>query len=152
MTRVNTVNCHYNASNLSRYYIRHCDNSGRIWIRSQNHNRHPISHPHGRAMGCLLWGFGRKLTALKQHCVVLYPSIALTWLRCWQSVWWVQRSHPACLTPWPGSVPDARLLPNPAPNNDPAQWCRCYLRRGVSQLWRWKGAFVQHQPMNVHNS
>ena len=51
-------------SNLSRYYIRHCDNSGRKWVRFENHNRHPIPRPHGRAMGCLLWGFRRKLTAL----------------------------------------------------------------------------------------
>ena len=51
-------------SNLSRYYIRHCDNSSRKWIRYLNHSRHPIPRPHGRAMGCLLWGFGKKLTAL----------------------------------------------------------------------------------------
>ena len=51
-------------SYLSRYYIRH---SGRKWIRYYNRNRHHIPHPHGRAMGCLLWGSGRKLTALKRH-------------------------------------------------------------------------------------
>ena len=28
------------------------------------HKKHPISHPDGRAMGCLLWEFGRKLTIL----------------------------------------------------------------------------------------
>ena len=46
-------------SNLSRYHI-HSDNIGRKLIRYQNHNRHRIYRPHGRAMGCLLWGFGGK--------------------------------------------------------------------------------------------
>ena len=36
-------------SNFSRCYKRHCDNSGRKWIRYQNHNRHPIAGPHGWA-------------------------------------------------------------------------------------------------------
>ena len=31
---------------------------------NQTHNRHPIAGPHGRAMGCLLWEFWRKLTPL----------------------------------------------------------------------------------------
>ena len=51
-------------SNLSRYYTRQGNNGGRNWIRYQNHNRHSIPRPHGRAMGCLLWGFWRKSTAL----------------------------------------------------------------------------------------
>ena len=34
-------------------------------------NKQPISHSHGWAMGCLLWGFGRKLTVLLRHCSVL---------------------------------------------------------------------------------
>ena len=42
-------------SNLSRYYIRHCDNGGRKWIRFWNHKSHPIPRPNGRAMGHLLW-------------------------------------------------------------------------------------------------
>ena len=29
--------------------------------RVETHKKHPIARPHGRAMGCLLWGFGRKL-------------------------------------------------------------------------------------------
>ena len=52
-------------SRFSRQYILHCDNSGRKWMSYWNHNRNPISLPPGRAMGYLLWGFGRKkLTAL----------------------------------------------------------------------------------------
>ena len=57
---------------LSRYYIRHCDNSGRKWNTFWNHNKHPISRPHGRAMGCLLWGFWRKLPASLWHRAVLF--------------------------------------------------------------------------------
>ena len=33
-------------------------------IRHWTFKRHPIPRPHGRAMGCLLWGFARKFTAL----------------------------------------------------------------------------------------
>ena len=48
-------------SNWSRSYIRHCNNSGRKWIRYQNHKSHLISRLHGWAMGCLLWGFVKKI-------------------------------------------------------------------------------------------
>ena len=51
-------------SNLLWYCHWHCNDWGRTEIKLQTHNRHPIPHPHGRAMGCLLWGFERKLTAL----------------------------------------------------------------------------------------
>ena len=36
-------------SNLSRYYIRHCNNIGRKWIIFKDHDRHPIPRPNGRA-------------------------------------------------------------------------------------------------------
>ena len=36
------------------------------------YERHPISSPHGRAMGCLLWGFWLHLTSLYRHHIV-YP-------------------------------------------------------------------------------
>ena len=52
-------------SNLSRYYIRHCDNSGRKWIRYLNHSRHPM-----------LWGvycedLGKKIDRVitASHCM-----------------------------------------------------------------------------------
>ena len=35
--------------------------------------RHPIPHPNGWAMGCLLWIFVRKLTILWWHCTVFFP-------------------------------------------------------------------------------
>ena len=49
--------------NIVRYCINNYGNSDRISIRCWFHKRHPIPHPNGRAMGCLLWIFVRKLTA-----------------------------------------------------------------------------------------
>ena len=43
--------------------------------QTSNSNGQPITRPHGRAMGCLLWGFGRKLTALKRHRTVSWKYI-----------------------------------------------------------------------------
>ena len=40
-------------------------------IRMLSYKRYPISRPYGRAMGCVLWGFLRKLTALQWHCTML---------------------------------------------------------------------------------
>ena len=51
-------------SNLVRYYINNHRNWGRISIRCWTHKKHPIPPPNRRAMGCPLWIFMRKLTAL----------------------------------------------------------------------------------------
>ena len=51
-------------SNSVRYYIDDYRNWSRISIRCWNHKRHPIPCPNGRAVGCILWIFVRKLTAL----------------------------------------------------------------------------------------
>ena len=59
-------------SNLPRYYIGHCDSSGRKRIIFKNHNRHPILRPHGRTTGCLLWGFRKILTALWRPRAVVF--------------------------------------------------------------------------------
>ena len=75
-------------SNFSRYYIRHCDNSGRKWVRYQNHNRHPIYRPHGQAMGYVLCEFWRKLTVLYRHCTVKF-ILGRVWF-----VWSI--SHKVC--------------------------------------------------------
>ena len=40
---------------------------------SQQTPGHPILHLHGRAMMCLSWQFGRKLTTLWWHCTVTCP-------------------------------------------------------------------------------
>ena len=55
--RYNVVQCNmmlYTVLQLLRQYI----------IRICIHNGHPIIRPHGRVVGCLLWGIWRKLTAL----------------------------------------------------------------------------------------
>ena len=51
-------------SNIVRYHINNCRNSGRISIRCWIHKRHPATPPNGRAVGCLLRIFLRKLTTL----------------------------------------------------------------------------------------
>ena len=61
-------------SNITTYCIHHCRNWGRISIRGWTHTRHPIPHPNGQAMGCLLWILfernDRVITAL--HCIWLF--------------------------------------------------------------------------------
>ena len=51
-------------SNFVRYFINNYRTWCRISIRCWIHKRHTIPRPNGRAMGCLLWIFVRKLTAL----------------------------------------------------------------------------------------
>ena len=51
-------------SNVVRYYMNNQKNWGRISIRCWIHKIHPIPRPNGRAMGCILLIFVRKLTAL----------------------------------------------------------------------------------------
>ena len=43
------------------------------WVDIWTHNRHPMVHPWGRAIGCLLWAFCRMLTVLAVWCE------AMTW-------------------------------------------------------------------------
>ena len=76
-----TVECNYNGfqynmiqssavitrSKRVRSCVINCRKWGRISIRSWIHKTHPIPRPNGWAMGCLLWIFVRKLTALLQH-------------------------------------------------------------------------------------
>ena len=50
--------------NIIRYYIDNYRNWSRLRIRRWTHKRHPIPSPNGRVLGCLLWIFVRKLTAL----------------------------------------------------------------------------------------
>ena len=51
-------------SNIVRFCINNCRNWDIISIRCWIHKRHPILRPNGRVMGCLLWIFVIKLTAL----------------------------------------------------------------------------------------
>ena len=48
-----------------------------INLTLKSHKRHSIPHPHGRAMACLLWGLGRNLAVLWQHCTV-YKVISIS--------------------------------------------------------------------------
>ena len=61
-------------SNLSRYYIRHCDSSGRNWIRYLNHSRHPIPRPHERAMGVYFEDLGENWA--RYNGTALYKQIS----------------------------------------------------------------------------
>ena len=80
-------------SNLSWW---HCDNRSKTKIRPQTHNRHPIPRPRGRAMGCVLWGFWRKLTTCWAVCSyhVLYEydckwEFMIYWMlqSCYKMIW-----------------------------------------------------------------
>ena len=51
-------------SNITWQCIHHFTDWGRIYFRVLTLKRHPISCPSGQTMGCLLWGFWRKLTVL----------------------------------------------------------------------------------------
>ena len=51
-------------SNIVRFYNNDYRNWDRKSIKCSIHKRHPIPRPNGRAMGCLLWIFGRRLTVL----------------------------------------------------------------------------------------
>ena len=51
-------------SNIVRYYFGDYRNWSRTSIRCWDHKTHPIPRPNGRAMGCILWIFVRKPTAL----------------------------------------------------------------------------------------
>ena len=45
-------------------------NKGTMVAGLWTHKRHPISHPHGRAIGRLLWVPQRKITTGFQECIV----------------------------------------------------------------------------------
>ena len=85
-------------SNIVRYYINYYRNWGRIsslWIRCWIHKRHHIPRPNGRAIGCLLWIFVRKLTTLSLYrtvylCILIVAlmlsCIMLWWIPIWSSL------------------------------------------------------------------
>ena len=58
-------------SNIVTYCLNSCRDWGRKSIKCWIQNRHPIPRPNGRAMGCRLWTFVRKLTGLWRHRTVL---------------------------------------------------------------------------------
>ena len=64
LSQSTVVCCFIMWSNIVRYFMNDYRNWGRISIRCWIHKRHTIPLPNGRAMGCLLWLFVRKLTPL----------------------------------------------------------------------------------------
>ena len=60
-------------SKIVRYCINNCRNWGRISIRIWIHKRRPITRPDGRAMGCLLLIFLRKIdrVIMAPHCILI---------------------------------------------------------------------------------
>ena len=78
----NTVECWYNPA--QHYIILHM-----IWQWQQEwlnhiHKRHLISHLHGWAMGCLLWGFQWKLTIVTK---VICSLDVIVWIRDSPTLW-----------------------------------------------------------------
>ena len=65
-----TIECRNNAIQYSVLYTV-LQRLGYDLIWGWTHKWHPIPRPHGRAMGCLLWVFERKLTALYRHRTVM---------------------------------------------------------------------------------
>ena len=61
-----------------------------IWT----HKRHPISRPHGRAIGCLLWVFLIKLTILSGvHFIYFHRCFSLR-ICPWLIIIWTHKRHP----------------------------------------------------------
>ena len=69
-------------SNLVRYCINDCRNSGRILIRCWIHKRHPIPRANGQAMGCLLWIFFLE-NWLRYNGTALYDYVFLCMCQNW---------------------------------------------------------------------
>ena len=57
-------------SNITLFFIWHISGWSKICIRGYIHKRHPMSCPCGHVIGCLLWGFRCKLTALQWHSTI----------------------------------------------------------------------------------
>ena len=60
-------------SNITRYCIHHFSDWGRIYIRILTPKRHPLPRLCGRDIGCLLWGFWRKIYDIitAPHCICI---------------------------------------------------------------------------------
>ena len=92
-------------SNITRQYAQHNSKWIRTYIRINSHKMHPIPRPHGRAMGRLLWGFGKKMTAPWQHRTVPTYAMPHTIYR-WDSTRKTNfianalELHLSCTNPW----------------------------------------------------
>ena len=61
---VNTVETLYSTIYYSKYFIELNFGKSTQYVALWTHKRHPIPHPFGRAMECLLWVLQQKLTML----------------------------------------------------------------------------------------
>ena len=64
-------------SSITWYYLHHCSNWDRIWIRVSINKRHPLPRPNGQAMGCLLWEFRENWRHYNGTAVYDYSSLSL---------------------------------------------------------------------------
>ena len=74
-------------------------------------NRHPIPRPHGRAMGCLLWGFGNKLTVIRApHCTLkkTFTDCGQNWACWWPSAGTVINKFGSCV--YEGQILEEMLM------------------------------------------
>ena len=65
-------------SNMTWFCIWFDNNWGKICIKGYTHKRCPILHLWGWGMGCLLWGFERKLIVLNDTTLYLTESCEMS--------------------------------------------------------------------------
>ena len=73
-------------SHIRWYHIQYCSDCGRTWISVSYAEYTPKLDVTGE-QGCLLWGFGRKLT-----CVITVPCCIYVQSSVWDSSWLSSRS------------------------------------------------------------
>ena len=74
----NTVECRYNAVQYNMILHTSMQRPRQSINHSWNPQNNPIPRPNGRAMGCILWGFGWKLMAwdVEHYSDVTWVSLA----------------------------------------------------------------------------
>ena len=96
-------------SNIKWYCICHC-----IHLAVSIHKRHLIAHPNRRAVGCLLWGFFRKLTVLWWHRTVSWFMRAVCFSHIQYSTSILAPQHRSTFGEWPWVLRDACCLMLPS--------------------------------------
>ena len=72
-----TARCHYTCNTVWYNIVLY---TALLWLnvhinQFKANKRHPIAQPYRRAIGCLSWGFGRKLTTLERHHTVIWYRV-----------------------------------------------------------------------------
>ena len=93
---------------ITWYCIQHCSDWIRTYIRVWTHKRHPIAHPYGWAMGCLLWETWDKIAVITApHCTIccIIMKIPYTVVPPYTMVIFFNSSPPGatCMRQWSGS-------------------------------------------------